>query len=72
MTDHDVAPPAAPGVLEERGGYQGTHDPGRPVGLMQQQTHPAAQQPRPNADSATTADAHSTGVGNDQTPRTSQ
>ncbi|MHB8735917.1 MAG: hypothetical protein ACYC6M_11515 [Terriglobales bacterium] len=44
MSDHDTPPPVAPGALEERSGYQGTRDPGRPTGMMQQQTQPAAQQ----------------------------
>ena len=50
MSDRDTAPPANRGTLEERKGYQGTQDPGRPTGLMQQQTHPIAQQLGTNAD----------------------
>ncbi len=50
MSDRDTAPPASPGAPEERKGYQGTQDPGRPTGLMQQQTRPTAQQQGTNAE----------------------
>lgn len=36
MADDDTR---APSIIRE-GGYQGSRDPGRPVGLMQQQTVP--------------------------------
>lgn len=55
MSDRDTPPPATPGALEERKGYQGTHDPGRPASLMQQQTHPTAQQLGTNAGSNASA-----------------
>jgi hypothetical protein len=50
MSDRDPPPPANPGAPEERSGYQGTHDPGRPTGLMQQQTHTTAPQLGNNAE----------------------
>lgn len=36
-------------VEKKRGGYQGTHDPGQPNGLMQQQISPVSQTAPPAA-----------------------
>jgi hypothetical protein len=52
VSDKDT--PQAPllGEVAKRGGYQGTHDPGQPVNLMQPQVNPAGQaggQPAGNA-----------------------
>lgn len=72
MSDRDTAPPAATGAPEQRKGYQGTHDPGQPTGLMQQQTHPAAQQlgtnaePNASAGNQTSVAADPQGSGTDQ------
>lgn len=49
MSDREPAP-AASGTPEERKGYQGTHDPGQPFGLMQQQTSAVAQPPGTDAE----------------------
>jgi hypothetical protein len=47
MTDKATLPPTPPGALEERGGYQGTHDPGQPSALIQPQTKPLDQSEGP-------------------------
>jgi hypothetical protein len=72
VSDRDTPPPAAPGTLEERSGYQGTHDPGQPTGLMQQQTQPAAPQPGPNADSGAHAGTNTGASGNHQSSGTNR
>ncbi len=43
MTDKDTPQTPVPSGIEERGGYQGTDDPGQPTNLMQPQVHPASQ-----------------------------
>ena len=43
MSDKDTPQPPSPSDLAKRGGYQGTHDPGQPVNLMQPQVNPTGQ-----------------------------
>jgi hypothetical protein len=54
VSDKDTPQPPSPSDLTERGGYQGTHDPGQPVNLMQPQINSTGQtgaQPAGNAPS---------------------
>jgi hypothetical protein len=55
VSDRNTAAPATSGAPVERKGYQGTQDPGRPTGLMEQQTRPAAQQLGTNAEPSASA-----------------
>jgi hypothetical protein len=44
VSDKDNTAPSPPlGDVAKRGGYQGTHDPGRPANLMQPQINPTGQ-----------------------------
>jgi hypothetical protein len=42
VSDKDASAPL-PNDIAKRGGYQGTHDPGQPVNLMQPQVNPTGQ-----------------------------
>lgn len=61
MSDKDTPQAPSPGDVAKRGGYQGTHDPGQPVNLMQPQVNPAGQAGGQPADNAASQGANQGG-----------
>jgi hypothetical protein len=71
VSDKDTPQPPSPSDLAKRGGYQGTHDPGQPVNLMQPQINPTGQtgaQPAGNAPSQGAANQGAPAGGTAQDP----